>query len=257
MDFGTDEKPLAKDFSLKNPIDLSTNGTRGNVNVTANGKVEIKKDIRVSSDAKTGGSKAGGNIKIDSRATKEKDTAIIVQDSAQLLSLLNAAAPGPGGTIKFTSAGGKIQLDKATLIANRGTIDIRNNGDAGTVSVNNATLNADTVKIGALGNNGTLTIGKSTISADSAIKLYAGGSNGEVKFTDNTTLSGNSVKTIAANTVTIDNKKVVTVNGNAPANVFTNHPNYSGSGGNNSTTGTFSGQGATTQPLSALPPGGK
>jgi hypothetical protein len=169
---------------------------------------------------------------------------------------LDAAAPGQGGTIKFTSAGGKIQIDKATFTANRGTIDIRNNGDTGVVSVNNAMLNANTVKIGALGNNGTLTIGRSTISADSAIKLYAGGSNGEVKFVDNVTLSGNSVKTIVGNTVTITNNKVVTVNGNTPANVFTNHPNYTGSGGNNSTTGKFSGQGATTQPLSALPPGG-
>ena len=39
--------------------------------------------------------------------------------------------------------------------------------------------------------------------------------------------------------------------------VFTNTPNYSGSGGNNSTTGTFAGKGSTTAPLSSGPgPGG-
>jgi hypothetical protein len=53
--------------------------------------------------------------------------------------------------------------------------------------------------------------------------------------------------------VTIFKVKVVTVNGAAPANVFTNNPNYIGWGGNGSTTGTFAGQGATTQPLNAKP----
>jgi len=67
------------------------------------------------------------------------------------------------------------------------------------------------------------------------------------------TLSGTSVKNIAGNTVTITGGKVVTINGNAPANVFTNNPNYTGSGGNGTSTGVFAGQGATTQPLSAAP----
>ena len=49
------------------------------------------------------------------------------------------------------------------------------------------------------------------------------------------------------------NGKFVTVLGPGPANVFTNHPNYTGFGGNASTTGTFLGQGATTQPLNAAP----
>ncbi len=35
--------------------------------------------------------------------------------------------------------------------------------------------------------------------------------------------------------------------------VFTNQPNYNGSGGNGSTTGIFGGAGATTQPLSGAP----
>ena len=67
------------------------------------------------------------------------------------------------------------------------------------------------------------------------------------------TLSGNSAKTIAANTVTINNGKIVTILGLAPANVFTNNPNYTGFGGNASTTGTFAGQGANTHPFSGAP----
>jgi hypothetical protein len=61
------------------------------------------------------------------------------------------------------------------------------------------------------------------------------------------------VKTIAGDTVSIFNGKTVTVHGPAPANVYTNHPNYTGFGGNGSTTGTFAGQGAITQPLSGKP----
>jgi hypothetical protein len=74
-----------------------------------------------------------------------------------------------------------------------------------------------------------------------------------VNFTEDVSLNGNSVKTIAGDTVTIFNGKTVTVNGPAPANVYTNNPNYTGWGGNGTTTGTFAGQGATTQPLSGKP----
>ena len=111
-------------------------------------------------------------------------------------------------------------------------------------------MHGDTVKAGALGNNGTLNVGGGSIDATTTIKLYAGGSNGSVNFTDNVTLSGNSLKIIAADAVTIFNGKVVTVLGPGPASVFTNLPNYSGFGGNGSTTGTFGGNGALLpQPL--------
>ena len=128
-----------------------------------------------------------------------------------------------------------------------------NTGATGVVNVNNATLHGDVVKVGALGNNGTLNVGGGSIDAASTIKLYAGGSNGQVNFTDNVTLSGNSLKIIAADTVTIFNGKVVTVLGTSPASVFTNIPNYTGFGGNGTTTGTFGGNGATTQSLDAAP----
>ena len=77
-----------------------------------------------------------------------------------------------------------------------------------------------------------------------------------IDFIANTTLnSSNTAAVIAANSVTIENGVVVTIGGSTPANVYANVPNYSGrSGGNNSTSGTFAGAGATTQPLGGQPP---
>ena len=50
----------------------------------------------------------------------------------------------------------------------------------------------------------------------------------------------------------IDNGRTVTVGGPA-ATVHTNNANYSGSGGNGSTSGQFGGSGATTQSYGSRP----
>ena len=236
--------------SGQNSNNSLSGGNGGTVNLTGQNTVTLNNTIQVSSnDGNRRSSSGGGNINVTSTASG--GTAISVSSSAQLLALLNAAAPGPGGSIKLISSGGAINMS-GTAEADRGTVEITNNGN-GAITLANANLAADTVKVGALGTNGTLTIGGGTISADSIIKLYAGGSNGTVNFVNDVSLSGNSAKTIAANTVTIFNGKVVTILGPTPANVFTNNPNYTGFGGNASTTGTFAGQGANTQPFSAAP----
>lgn len=262
LNIGTTAAPIAGDVTINKAISATTGanglliltggGNGGTVNVTANGTVAVNSTIKVSESAGSAKSARGGKINLTSNKTS--GSAINVRSSAQLLALLNSAASGPGGSIKLISAGGDIDMS-GTARADRGTVEITNNGSNGVVNVNNATLHGDVVKVGALGNDGTLNVGSGSINADSTIKLYAGGSNGTVNFSDNVTLSGNSIKTIAANTVNIFNGKVVTVNGLGPANVFTNNPNYTGFGGNGSTTGTFAGLGATTQPLSAGPPG--
>ncbi len=253
INLGTAAVPITTDVTINSPISATSGaaGNGGTFNVEANGTVAVNSTIKVSESVAPRASGSGGRIAINSRKTT--GTAISVSSSAQLLSLLSAAAPGPGGSIRFTSAGGDINMS-GTARADRGTIELTNNGASGVVNITNANLNASTVKAGALGNNGTLNVGGGAISADSTIKLYAGGSNGTVNFTDNVTLSGNSVKTIAGNTVSIFNGKTVTVLGTGPASVFTNNANYSGSGGNGTTTGVFAGQGATTQPF-ALAPG--
>ena len=235
----------------QNSINSLFGGNGGTVNLTASNTITLKDKIEVSSnDGNRRRSASGGNINIKSNATI--GTAINVSSSAQLLALLNAVAPGPGGSIKFTSAGGTINMN-GTAQADRGTIEMTNNGLTGQVNLTNATLMADTIKVGALGDNGTLNIGGGTISADTVLKLYAGGSNGTIDFVNNVTLSGNSAKIIAANTVIINNGKIVTILGPSAADVFTNHPNYTGFGGNGSTTGTFAGKGANTHPLSGAP----
>ena len=245
--YGDPKHPISSALVLNKPQDYSKNGGTGSIKIESNDSVTVNNMLKVT-DATIGAKK--GEISINSRKTS--GTAIAITNSGQLLALL-ATTHGDGGKITFKSSGGDILVNGGTIQADRGTIDMRNSGATGAVTLANAALAANTIKVGALGPNGTLTIGGGTISADTLINLYAGGSNGTVTFTDDVTLSGNSVKNIAGDTVTIVNGKVVTIHGPAPAHVFTNHPNYTGFGGNGSTTGTFAGKGATTQPLSAAP----
>jgi hypothetical protein len=127
----------------------------------------------------------------------------------------------------------------------------------GSITFNNASAHADVLKAGVFGANGTLNIGGGTLSADATLKLYAPGSNGQLNFLSNVTLGGNSKKILAANSVTIFNNVVVTIGGETAADVYTNNANYTGFGGNGSTTGTFAGAGANRpQPLSEAPPFG-
>jgi hypothetical protein len=128
---------------------------------------------------------------------------------------------------------------------------------AGTIAFNNASVHADVLKAGVFGANGSLIVGGGTLSADETLKLYAPGSNGQLNFVSNVTLGGNSKKILAADSITIFDNVVVTIGGEALADVFTNHPNYTGFGGNGSTTGTFAGAGANRpRPLSDAPPFG-
>ena len=131
----------------------------------------------------------------------------------------------------------------------------------GTITFNNASAHADVLKAGVFGANGVLNIGGGTLSADSTLKLYAPGSNGQLNFISNVTLGGNSVKILAANSITIFNNVVVTIGGSKPADVYTGftgeipNANYTGFGGNGSTTGTFGGAGANDpQPIEKAPP---
>src|SRR6476660_4420594 len=208
----------------------------------------------------------GGNITL--KSGKPSGVAINISNTGQLLSLLDAAAPGPGGKVTILATGANSSAGvNGTLRADRGTIDIRHTGDAGQINLGGPgasdaiDAHGDVIKVAALGNNGVLTIGKGVLSADTTLKLYSPGSNGTVNFVADVTLGGASTKIIAGNTVNIFNGVVVTVDGNRRASVFTNNANYSGFGGNGSRTGTFGGAGAYNPlPLSHAPaldaPGG-
>jgi hypothetical protein len=264
LNIGTVADPIGGDVTINqpisattgaNPTSFTTGGNGGTVNVYSNQNITVNSTVKVSDNVGRAASAQGGNVTLSSQQSDASQAAITVTNSGQILALLAAAAPGPGGTIKFTSAGGSINVNGGTVEADKGTIDIENNGNNGTVNLNNATLNAATVKARAFGANGELIIGGgSTISANTAIELYADGSNGTVLFNGNVSLNGNSTKTIAGNTVTVANGCTVTVGGSQQANVYTNHANYNASaGGNGSTTGQFGGAGATTHSFSSHP----
>ena len=132
---------------------------------------------------------------------------------------------------------------------------------SGAIAFNNASVHADVLKVGALGRNGVLNIGGGILSADTTLELYAPGSNGQLNFVSNVTLGGNSAKILAAGSVTIFDNVVVTIGGSNPADVYTGfngetpNANYTGSGGNGSTTGMFAGAGANDpQPIANAPP---
>jgi hypothetical protein len=269
---GTFTVNATNDITVSSPIEATTGlqnssseagGVGGTVNLNSEaGAVTVNSAIKVSSaDPATGvprrHSRAGGNINLQSKASNR--VAINVTNTGQLLSLLEAAAPGPGGKITILASGSGSAVNVTggtapaggaapdTIRADRGTVDIRNTGAGGTITLNNAQISADTVKIGALGTNGTLTIGGGRINADTLLQLYATGSNGSVVFVSDVLLAGNSMKIIAGNTVTVNNNVIVTVAG-PHADIYVsdfNHANYSNlNGGNDSTTGKFIEQGS-------------
>jgi hypothetical protein len=264
---------------LQDPF-AAASGAGGTVNLqTTQDQVSVNAAIQVSSaepvsTAATPApprrrSASGGNITLRSNAAA--NVAINVASSGSLLSLLDAAAPGPGGKITILATGPTSRINIAgptgttgapapNIRADRGGIEIRHTGDAGQIALSNAGLRADTIKVGALGANGTLTIGGGSINAGSMLRLYAPGSNGQLNFIANCTLSSNSGASLnlAANTITIQPNVIVNIitgGGNGgPANVYTNNPNYSGPGGTNPANGSFGGNGVTApQPLSNAP----
>jgi len=238
------------------PSDNLPRGSGGTVNLNSSGgTVTIGSRVQVSSaDAPAGGaprrrSATGGNINLKSGAVGGQATPVVainITNTGQLLSLLEAAPPAPGGKITILATGADSNINVTgggaadTIRADRGTADIRHTGDRGRINLNGANIRADVVKVGALGNGGILSIGGGTITADTILRLYAHGSNGQINFIANVMLDGNSVKTIAANSVTVFQNVVVTIGGTTRAEIYTNTANYSTiNGGNGSTNGIF------------------
>ncbi len=249
---------------------VSLNSQSGQVSLT-NTRIQVSSsDPMGTANRRSSGN--GGNINISSAATT--GTAILIDNSAQLLSLLENTAPGPSGLITISAsganssiqAGGQIEADSGSPTTAAHGIDIRHTGAAGQITLTNVNAHADIIKVAALGNNGTLTISGGMLSADTTLKLYAPGSNGQIVFVADCTIAGGNANILAANSVTINTGVTVTTQGHA-ADVYVNqtsgipNANYTGFGGNASTTGTFAGLGATNpQMLSAAPvlgpPGG-
>ncbi len=252
-------------------------GTGGTVNLTSNtGMVTVTNStIQVSSNDTAGtpnrrSSAKGGNINISSGAAT--GVAVSISTSAQLRSLLETGAPGPGGiiTVNATSltgnssinVGGTIEADNG--LSGQSAIDIRHSSNAGQITVASNMIKADIIKIATLGDGSTLNINTSTnISAITLLRLYAGSisaaNNSTINFSGVISLTGAEID-IAANTVNLIGSGTMVMTG-SQAHVFTNIANYTGSGGNNApNTGMFTGLGAVTMGLDQAPalgpPGG-
>jgi ferric-dicitrate binding protein FerR (iron transport regulator) len=207
-------------------------------------------------------SRTGGDISLTSTGTGHSSvtTVIDVQNSSQLLALVNSLSTDAAGKINVRAASGRIQIAgilKANANASatdNAVIDVRNTGLDGVIDIaNTAELRTHTLKVATLGAGGQIYINGGTFDATQTLKLYGGtGGSGGVYFTGNTNLSGSAAKYIVGHTVQVNNGVLVNVSGPA-AQVFTAIPNYTGSGGNGSTTGQFTGAGATTAPLGAQP----
>src|SRR5262249_43864970 len=156
----------------------------GTINVTGNGTVAVNSTLQVSDSATGKASDKGGNITLTSKKTA--GIAISVSSSAQLLSLLSSAAKGGGGTITPTAPGCSVSAN-GTVTADKRTVLMTNTGTNGIVNLNGATLHGDTVKAGALGTSGVLNVGGGSLDAATTLKLYAGGSSGQINFTDDVT----------------------------------------------------------------------
>ena len=124
-----------------------TLGEGGTVNIDASGTITVNSTIVVSSDeipkVRPSGSipagrrsASGGNISLTSHNSGSPLTqnvvAINLGDSSQLLSLLDSDAAGPGGAITILATGANSDANiNGEVEADRGTIDIRNNGNSG------------------------------------------------------------------------------------------------------------------------------
>jgi hypothetical protein len=227
-------------------------GSIGGSEVIALNTATLEANSLFATISNSGGS-LGGNASITLNASGTVTTtgdSIVTVDLPSLGSeaaqkkLINA--PRATGAIEFN--GGTYEVGGTLLSTITG-------GDGG-IALNAASMHADVLKVGAFGSNGSLTIGSGPLTGDTELKLYATGSNGLINFVSNVTLSSESSVIIAAKTVTINNGVVVTIAGDdgIDASVFTDVPNYTGSGGNGTTTGTFAGNGAETLPLEDAPP---
>ena len=252
------------------------NTDHGNIDLGGNITLTGGHDVTISGNADffilnsdSGHIGTGGNIMVSTGGDFAAGTLNAVIDSSK------GGSIDAGGAITFNIGGalttsGDANVDialrrfdsPAAIDFNGGTYEVGGTlrstitGGDGGITIGTAAMHADIVKIGAFGNNGSLTIGGGRISGDTLLKLYAPGRNGTIDFVANVTLNSDSSVIIAGKTVTIHDNVVVTITGDdgVNASVYTNVPNYTGSGGNGSTSGIFAGNGATTQPLDQAPP---
>src|SRR5437660_8353463 len=121
-------------------------------------------------------SATGGNITL--KSGKPSGVAINISNTGELLSLLDAAAPGPGGKVTILATGASSVANvNGKIVADRGTIDVRHTGDSGQIVLggpgegDRLDAHGDIIQGAALGNNGVLPIGNGGLPADNSFQL--------------------------------------------------------------------------------------
>jgi hypothetical protein len=249
---------------LNNPGTIGSNAT---INVTAN-NISTGGELNATIDNRGGSIGGAATVQVGTTGNLTANSLLVQIDDT------NAGSISGNATINMNVAGtatvngdatvdilGNDPAGSAALNFNGGSYMVAGNFRStidgnGTIQFSNTSIQADTVKAGVFGSNGMLMIGGGTLSANTLMKLYATGSNGAIDFTANVTLTCKAAALIlAANTITINDNVVVTIAGSFAASVYTNIANYTGFGGNGSTTGTFAGAGASNpQPTASAPP---
>ncbi len=277
-DGGTFIVNAAGDITANNGSDISAttgnnvsgdngfSGAGGTVKlVSTGGSVTVNDTIQVSSDDPIPGqtppppirrSASGGTILLQSNLTS--GTGITVGANGQLLSLLDANAPGPGGSITLSTMGAAIVVN-GTIEADRGTITMDQNDPAGstpTITIDGATIIAQTLNITSpgevdigLNNAVTLGVGAMAVSVDNSNGNISTGGNiilnpaGNLNTAAGVTLSvqntngtitngGNITLTVGGNVVTTNGLSLILQNYDESANPAGNI----GTGGNLSAT---------------------
>jgi hypothetical protein len=250
---------------LNNGGEIGTGGivalaVSGNITARGNAIFEIQNNGGIM-DHNTAIAVAAGNLSANSLSAQidNREGGVISGAGVIEMDVAGTANVTNDATIAFYGSDG---AGASAILVNGGNYNVGGTfltymDGNGAITFNNASAHADILKAGVFGTNGALNIGGGTLSADTTLKLYAPGSNGQLNFFSNVTLGGNAAKILAADSITIFDNVVVTIGGKALANVYTNNANYTGFGGNGSTTGTFAGAGANRpQPLSEAPPFG-
>ena len=184
--------------------------------VTLNGK----RDVIIEQ-----GAEVRANSKIEINAARE----IKVESSSELLALTE------GGLQEMVlKAGGNFSIIDSYLAAN----DLLIESQTGNLTFTRSGLGGDVIRARALSANGQLLIDGAIFSADAMIRLYAEGSNGQIRFISNSTLDASKVD-LAAKTVTINSGVDVEVSNPTGLRVFTDTANFDRPSAPNASYGRF------------------
>jgi hypothetical protein len=145
---------------------------------------------------------------------------INITDSTQIraLSYMDPLA------VKLITLTGDLSINGSEIDAGAGPIALES--QLTNLLLTNSSLTGDIIRARSLGPNGELIINGTSFNASTALKLYAEGSNGQVRFTGNSFINSPSTD-IAGKTVTINPGVSVNVSHPSGLRVYTDNPQFS------------------------------